>query len=475
MKNLEATPTPTNAGTKRPLSRFARRLWQEWRRLALPLTGERVVVAVSGGADSTSLLLAFDELIKSGRMALALKVAHLDHGLRGDAGAGDARWVEELARELGYEVIVERAAVEQHARESRDNLEQAARRERYDFLGRVARAWEAHSVAVGHTLDDQAETLLLALLRGSGARGLGAMCERRGFQQGRGLHQGGPHQGGVHRVGDELLLVRPLLNWARRAETLQYAQEMLGRGASVCADEMNEDEQFARVRVRRQLLPLLETFNPRVVETLARTAGLLRAEADALEKLGGELLSEACRDAFTQAGARRREGVEARQQASDERDAVGNERDAIADQKAADRDSPSPKEGSPSLNEDSPSLNEDSTLVKEGLSSLKEDSSSLNEGSSSLNESSSSQNEDWQALSVAVLRGADEAVRSYALRGWIAARRGNLRRIESVHIEAVGKLLEGERGGRVAELPGGSRVERRRGLLLFHAAENRDG
>lgn len=328
-----------------------------------------MVVAVSGGADSTALLLAFDELMRAGRMALTLKVAHLDHGLRGEAGAGDARRVAELAGELGYEVELARASVAGRASESRDNLEQAARRERYEFLGRVGREWQARAVVVGHTLDDQAETLLLALMRGSGARGLGGMRERRGF----------------HDVGDKLLLVRPLLEWARRAETVKYCES---RGVSVRSDEMNEDEGFARVRVRKRLLPLLETFNPRAVETLARTAGLLRREADALENLGGQLLLEACRDARTKSGA--------------------NPEDSLA-------------------------------------------------------------------LSVEVLRGASEAVRSYALRGWIAARRGNLRRIESVHIEAIGKLLEGERGGRVAELPGGSWVERRRGLLLFHAGKKKDG
>lgn len=379
MRKLQTPHTRDDAGTKLKLSSFARRLSQAWRRLSLPVTrGERVVVAVSGGADSSALLLAFDELIKSKRLALTLKVAHLDHELRGAAGASDALWVEELARGLGYEVVVGRAAVARRASETRDNLEQAARRERYEFLGRVAREWEAHAVVVGHTLDDQAETMLLALLRGSGARGLGGMRERRGFRE----------------AEDKLLLVRPLLNWARRAETVKYCES---RGVAVRADEMNEDEGFARVRVRRQLLPLLETFNPRAVETLARTAGLLRREADALENLGGNLLLEASRDART----------------------ITGEKTALKDTQLHGEDAP--------------------------------------------------------ALSVEVLRGASEAVRGYALRGWLAARRGNLRRIESVHIEAIEKLLTDGRGGRVAELPGGSRVERRRGLLLFHAGEQKDG
>jgi tRNA(Ile)-lysidine synthase len=381
MKKLDPIQTPPDAGRKRPLSRFARRLAEAWKRLALP-RDERVVVAVSGGADSTALLLAFDELNRAGRTALPLTVAHLDHGLRGEAGACDARFVEDLAGALGYEVMIGRAAVGRRARATRDNLEQAARRERYEFLGDVARGREVRIVAVAHTVEDQAETLLLALLRGSGARGLGGMRERRPFDE----------------RGDELLLVRPLLNWARRAETLAYCA---ARGVRVRSDEMNEDERFARVRVRRQLLPLLETFNPRAVETLARTAELMRAEADALEKLGEKLLAEAVRDARLKAEAKRAEHGATGRRATGASDAI----------------------------------------------------------------------EDSLPLSVEVLRGADRAVLGYALRGWLKAKRGNLRRIEATHIEAVAGLLDGVRGGRVAELPGGSRVERRRGWLFFRGAD----
>jgi tRNA(Ile)-lysidine synthase len=395
MKKRELKETPTNAGTKRPLSRFARRLSQAWQQLALPFDA-RVVVAVSGGADSTALLLGFDELIKAGRMALTLRVAHLDHELRGEAGASDARFVAELAGALGYEVTIGRAAVGRRAAATRDNLEQAARRERYEFLGGVAREWEASAVAVAHTVEDQAETLLLALLRGSGARGLGGMRERRPFDE----------------RGDELLLVRPLLQRARRAETWEYCA---ARGIRVRADEMNEDGRFARVRVRRQLLPLLETFNPRAVETLARTAGLLRAEADALERLGGELLAEARREGLRKAAAGRAEnGAQEGRRAADEKGSLTDAKGSLADEKDALEDAP--------------------------------------------------------PLSVEALRGADAALLSYALRGWIKAGRGDLRRIEATHIEAVAALLDGVRGGRVAELPGGARVERRRGLLLFRAA-----
>jgi tRNA(Ile)-lysidine synthase len=289
-------------------------------------------------------------------------------------------------------------------------LEQAARRERYEFLGRAARGCEA--VAVAHTVEDQAETLLLALLRGSGARGLGGMRDSRPFDE----------------SGDGLLLVRPLLGWARRAETSEYCA---ARGVGVRTDEMNEDERFARVRVRRQLLPLLRTFNPRAVETLARTAALLRAEADALEHLGGELLNEARRAASSKAEAKRPgDGASARRAAGEDETVAdaAPAGEAIADEVVADE------------------AVVDECVADEAVAVA-----------------------DPPALSVEVLRGADGAVVSYALRSWIKSGRGNLRRIEATHIEAVAGLLEGARGGRVAELPGGASVERRRGLLLFRA------
>jgi len=403
------------------LSRFARRLSHSWRQLSLPFD-ERIVVAVSGGADSTALLLAFDELIKAGRMALTLKVAHLDHGLRGEAGAIDARFVEDLAGALGYEVVVGRGEVARRARATRDNLEQAARRERYEFLGRTARECGARAVAAAHTVEDQAETLLLALLRGSGARGLGGMRSRRSFDE----------------RGDDLLLVRPLLGAVRRAETAEYCA---ARGVRVRADEMNEDEQFARVRVRRQLLPLLQTFNPRAVETLARTAGLLRAEADALEQLGEELLIEARRAALLQTGATRA-GINARRpRAANENETVADEPAAVVDETAAVAD--------------------ETAAVEREVAAFEDEAGAVVGEPDGVVAS--------PALSIEVLRGAGGAVLSYALRGWIKSERGNLRRIEATHIEAVAGLLKGVHGGRVAELPGGASVERRRGLLMFRA------
>ena len=373
--------------SNRRLSGFARRLCDEWRRLGLPDGSDaRVVAAVSGGADSTALLLALDEVNKAGRLSFRLRVAHLDHGLRGAAGRGDARFVAELAARLGYEFETKRADVGARALSTADNLEQAARRERYEFLGGAAREFGAGVVVTAHTLDDQAETMLLALLRGAGPGGLGGMSPARTLD------------GGEPPVS----LVRPLLAWARRADTEDYCR---ARGVEWRADASNDDEQFARVRVRRKLMPLLETFNPRAAHALARTAGLLRADAAALDAAAARLL-EAASDGRAEPSARGAEQItpDARSVGGDTRSVGGGARPVAA------------------------------------------------------------------PLRVEVLAGAPPALRGRAIRLWLARGRGDLRRLESVHVAAVERLLSGERGGRVAELPGGATVERRRHWLFFHPA-----
>lgn len=361
-----------NGGGGAGLSPFARCLLGEWRRRGWAARGESVVVAVSGGADSTALLLALEELGGGGRLALKLTAAHLDHGLRGESAREDARWVGELARSLGVGFVSGRAAVGESAGAGRDNLEQAARRARYEFLAGAAREASASAVLAAHTLDDQAETVLLRLLRGSGAGGLGGMSAERRLEE-----------------GGEVLLRRPLLAWARRAETEGYCRE---RGVEFRADEMNEDERFSRVRVRRLLLPLLETFNPRAAEALGRAADLLREDSAALDRLAAALLEEA-----------RAEGA-----AKETRGTGGP-----AGEDAAARAEPA------------------------------------------------------RPLRAEVLAAAPPALRRRALRLWLARGRGDLRRLSRANLLAVERLLAGERGGRVAELPGGGSVERRRGLLHF--------
>lgn len=186
-------------------SAFARSLRSEWRELGLPEGGARVVLAVSGGADSSAMLLAFEELRRAARLDLEFIVAHLDHGLRGEAGGRDARWVARLAEITDFKFEIGKAALRTN---DRGNTEQAARIARYRFLAEAAAKHSAALVAVAHTTDDQAETMLLNLLRGSGLDGLAGMEAVRPFDE--------------RRAENAPLLVRPLLRWARRADTVAY-------------------------------------------------------------------------------------------------------------------------------------------------------------------------------------------------------------------------------------------------------------
>src|SRR5215218_6591038 len=146
------------------LNQFPRLLLAEWRKLKLPISEETVVVAVSGGADSTALLLALHELKNGSKLGINICVAHLDHQLR-PASATDGKWVAELAKNLGYECVIGRSKVAELAAAKSDNLEQAARDAGYAFLERTAKRKSANHVLTGHTMNDQAETVLLRLMR----------------------------------------------------------------------------------------------------------------------------------------------------------------------------------------------------------------------------------------------------------------------------------------------------------------------
>src|SRR5215218_675952 len=156
------------------LNQFPRLLLAEWRKLKLPFSGETIVVAVSGGADSSALLLALEELKRYNRLDIEICVAHLDHRLR-KSSSKDAKWVSEFATKLGFKSTIGRSMVAEDAQEASDNLEQAARDARYAFLQRTAKKVSANYVLTAHTMDDQAETVLLRLMRGSAGFGLGGM------------------------------------------------------------------------------------------------------------------------------------------------------------------------------------------------------------------------------------------------------------------------------------------------------------
>src|SRR5690242_534347 len=207
------------------INQFTRVLLVEWRKLKLPLAAETIVVGVSGGADSTALLLALHELKSASKLLVNICVAHLDHKLRAASGQ-DARWVSDLAARLGYDCVVGRAKVAELARAGNDNLEQAARQARYAFLERTAKRKSAKYVLTAHTMDDQAETVLLRLMRGSAGAGLGGMDAVRPLG-----------------ATSAIKLVRPLL-WARRADTENYCRF---HKTSFITDEMNSDLGFSRV------------------------------------------------------------------------------------------------------------------------------------------------------------------------------------------------------------------------------------
>jgi tRNA(Ile)-lysidine synthase len=215
----------------------------------MPPRGGTLVVGLSGGADSVALLDALASLRR--RRGFRVVAAHLDHGLRAGS-ADDAAFCAELCRSLDVPLRADRADVRARAARERGGLEQAARGERYAFLRRVRDEEEAFAIAVAHTRDDQAETLLLRLLRGAGATGLAGMRPRSGD------------------------VVRPLLAVSRR-EVLAHLRE---RALGWREDPSNADLAHRRNRVRHELIPYLEErFNPGIRASLARTASVLADEA----------------------------------------------------------------------------------------------------------------------------------------------------------------------------------------------------
>jgi tRNA(Ile)-lysidine synthase len=199
----------------------------------------------------------------------AITLAHLNHRLRGEESDGDESFVRELAGRLKLPVCIERIAVAEHAKSARQNLEATARRLRYEFLRKVAEERGANLVFTAHTLGDQAETILMRLLRGSGAEGL------------RGIHQ-------VVSLSEQAQLARPMLS-VTRAEVLEYCQRYR---IAFRSDSSNLSTDFTRNRIRHELLPLLATFNPRCEEALARASELIAEDEDFLRPFVDQLLEE---------------------------------------------------------------------------------------------------------------------------------------------------------------------------------------
>ncbi|BDG62042.1 tRNA lysidine(34) synthetase TilS [Caldinitratiruptor microaerophilus] len=230
--------------------------------------GDRVVVALSGGPDSLALTLALHHLRTE--WGLDLHLFHLHHGLRGEEADRDAAFVREVADRLGLPCTVIRRDVRSEARSLRAGVEAAGRLVRYRALADLAGQLGARRVAVGHTRDDQAETVLMALLRGAGRRGLGGMPPARPLGFG---------------AGPEVTLVRPLLAVGRE-DTLALCR---AAGLEPRRDLTNEDPRFLRSRIRTELLPLLrDRYSPAVVFRLAALAEVMRDEEGFLRRAAAE-------------------------------------------------------------------------------------------------------------------------------------------------------------------------------------------
>ncbi len=219
--------------------------------------GDTVAAAVSGGPDSVAMLHGLLEL--QDELGVSLAVAHLDHGFR-DESAAEARFVRKTAKSLGLPFYTEKARLKDRLEGLSVNRQAKAREARYQFLERAAIALKAVKIAVAHTADDQAETVLMRIIRGSGTQGLAAIPPTRG------------------------MVVRPLI-YATRSEVENYLAE---RNIESVSDPSNLKKVYLRNRIRLELMPALKAYNPRITEALSKTAELLRADEEFLETCAGE-------------------------------------------------------------------------------------------------------------------------------------------------------------------------------------------
>lgn len=360
------------------MHKFVRALLTEWRKLHLPFADAAFVVGVSGGADSLSLALALAELRNRKKLNLRFVVAHFNHDLRGEESRADEEFVKDFAGKFGFELAFRREKIA-----AGGNLEQNARRARYEFLLETAANLRADGVLTAHTQNDQAETFLLNLIRGSGLRGLGGMKTVRNLKSEAQTEEDDLaetlNQTEIAESTREISLIRPLLNWASRRQTENFCLE---NKIEFRHDAMNDDLAFKRVRIRKVLLPMLEDFNPKIVETLAKTAHRLQADFDSLEHLAHSTSKNS--------------GVKH----SDERNLP-----------------------------------------------------------------------DAQTLETRDLVDLFPSMRRQILRRWLREARGNLRRLESRHFEAIENLISSRRSGKTVELPGGETVTKTRGKLSFENAK----
>jgi tRNA(Ile)-lysidine synthase len=224
----------------------------------------KVVVAVSGGIDSMALFHALLTLRAS--MHLTLIVAHANHGLRGAESDAEAALVQQVAKQHGIPCEIGRLAVSEQLKEENGNLQNVARTQRYTFLEEVAKKWDANTVVLAHHADDQAETVLLRLIRGVGLKGIAGMAEERSL--------------GTTR------LLRPLLG-IRKSELAAYCA---ANEVAYLEDSSNQSDKYQRNAWRQLVSPLLDRFNPKWVDAVNRYADVARAEEAWMDGLTKQML-----------------------------------------------------------------------------------------------------------------------------------------------------------------------------------------
>ncbi len=242
--------------------------------------GDLLVVAVSGGPDSLALLYALARTRRD--TSLRLHAAHLDHGLRGAESDADAIFVAQTCRSLGIDFTSDAADTETFRRTHRLSLEDAARRLRYRFLARVASELGTMAVAVGHTVDDQAETVLMNIVRGTGLTGLRGMTESS-----------------TRRIeGTDVHLFRPMLAGVSRSDTKGYCDAL---GLEPRHDSSNSSMDMLRNRIRHEVMPSLARINPQVRDAVLRLSESARRDLEYVER--------AVDDAWTEVAAVRSDRV----------------------------------------------------------------------------------------------------------------------------------------------------------------------
>ena len=231
--------------------------------------GDRVGVAVSGGADSVGLLRMLLELRQE--LGIVPSVVHLNHSLRGAESDADEHFVRELAQENGLEFFAETCDIKEYAGQHKLTLEAAARELRYKFFERLLCDGKVAKIATAHTLDDQAETVLLKMLRGAGTRGLAGIYPKLIIPQ---PAVDSSTQRSVHSSQPEKSIIRPFLA-IRHAEVENHLRDLSQPWRE---DSSNRDLRHTRNRIRHEVLPLLQALNPAVRETLSEVAEIARAE-----------------------------------------------------------------------------------------------------------------------------------------------------------------------------------------------------